>query len=81
MRELCNERFNAMHKTLSTSQESFQTNLTHIVDGRFKTQDDKLVIQDVEINKLKQKSFFDSKVYRIGIGIVAIAALVCSLVL
>lgn len=88
IRELCDKRFDAMHKTLSTNQESFQTSLTQTINGNFKLQDDKLAMQndklarqDVEINKLKRKSFFDSKVYKIGIGIIAIAALVCSLVL
>ena len=68
-------------KTLSANQESFQSNLSKNLNSRFKLQDDKLARQDVEINKLKRKSFFDSKVYKIGIGIIAIAALVCSLVL
>lgn len=81
MRELCDKRFNELHKTLSTNQESFQTDLIQTVDGRFKTQDDKLAIQDDEINKLKRKSFFDTEVYKIGIGIIAIAALVCSFLL
>lgn len=88
MRELCDERFNAMHKTLSTNQESFHTSLIQTINGNFKLQDDKLAMQndklarqDVEINKLKLKSFFDSKVYKIGIGIIAMAALVCSLFL
>ena len=81
MRELCDKRFNELHKTLSTNQESFQTDLIQTVDGRFKTQDDKLAIQDDEINKLKRKSFFDTEVYKIGIGIIAIAALFCSFLL
>ena len=81
MRELCDERFDTMHKTLSANQESFQTNLSQSLDNRLQKQDEKLAIQDVEINKLKWKSFFDSKVYKIGIGIIAIAALFCSLFL
>lgn len=81
MRELSDESFYALHKTLSKNQESFQTDLIQTVDGRFKTQDDKLAIQDVEINKLKRKSFFDTEVYKIGIGIIAITALVCSFLL
>jgi len=81
MRELCDERFNTMHKTLSANQESFQTNLSQSLDNRLQKQDEKLAIQDVEINKLKRKSFFDSNVYKIGIGIIAIAALICSLFL
>ena len=78
---LCDERFFKMQQSLSTAHESFQSNFSQTINTRLEKQDDKLALQDVEINKLKKKSFFDSNVYKIGIGIIAIAALVCSLVL
>lgn len=76
---LCDERFYKMQQSLSTAQESFQSNFSQTINNRLEKQDDKLTLQDTEINKLKKKSFFDSSVYKIGIGIIAIAALVYSL--
>ena len=81
IRKLCDGRFYKMQQTLSTAQESFQSNFSQTINNRLEKQDDKLALQDAEINKLKKKSFFDSNVYKVGIGIIAIAALVCSLVL
>lgn len=81
LKELCDKRFNTMQQTLSTKQDTFQTNLIQTNNSKFKMQDDKLAKQDFEIKKLKRKSFFDSMAYKIGIGIIAIAALVCSLFL
>lgn len=78
---LCDERFYEMQQSLSTAQESFQSNFSQTINNRLEKQDDKLTLQDTEINKLKKKSFFDSSIYKIGIGIIAIVALVCSLIL
>lgn len=68
-------------KAIKEDVKKQRLELTKTIDDRLKKQDDKLAIQDVEITNLKRKSFFDSSVYKIGIGIIAIVALVCSLIL
>ena len=50
-----------------------------VIDQLFREQNDKISLQNTEIAKLKEKSFLDSAVYKITIGIVAIAGLVTAI--
>lgn len=74
------EHVNGVEKKLNEADEKYHQKTLRIEESinRLKSNSDS---HDIRLDLLERKSFFDSKIYKIGIGVIAIAALVCSLVL
>ena len=74
------EHVDGVEKKLNEADENYHQKTLQIEESinRLKSNSDN---HDRRLDLLERKSFFDSKIYKIGIGVIAIAALVCSLVL
>ena len=66
---------------LKKSIEKQEHELTKLINERLNKQEERLTKQNTEIEKLKRKTFFDSKFYKIAVGVISITALICSMLL